>query len=74
MTAEVGYGLPAFRGLGLLTPWAGMEVAEGEGRTWRARLRLEFRWDLALSVKGSHRDKDEGEPEDAVGMRLSVHF
>ncbi len=74
MTAEVGYGLPAFSGVGLLTPWAGTELAEGEGRTWRAGLRLELRRDLALSIEGSHRDKEEGEPEDAVGLRLSVHF
>ena len=74
VTTAIGYGFPAFKGLGLLTPWAGTELAQDRERAWRAGMRLELRSDLALSVEGSHRDKDEGEPEDAVGMRLSVHF
>ena len=74
VTTEIGYGLPAFRGLGLLTPWAGTELAPGEGRTWRAGMRLELRPGLDLRLQGLHREDRDGGPEQEVDMRLSVHF
>ena len=36
LEARVGYGLGAFGGRGLTTPYAGLSLADGGGRTWRA--------------------------------------
>ena len=74
VTTEIGYGLPAFNGLGLLTPWAGTELAQDRERAWRAGMRLELRSDLALKLQGSQRENRDGEREQEIGMRLSVGF
>ena len=74
VTTEIGYGLPAFKGLGLLTPWAGTELAQDRERAWRAGMRLELRSDLALKLQGSQRENRDGEREQEIGMRLSIGF
>ena len=74
VTTEIGYGLSAFNGLGLLTPWAGTELAQDRERAWRAGMRLQLRSDLALKLQGSHRENRDGEREQEIGMRLSIGF
>ena len=74
VTTEIGYGLPAFNGLGLLTPWAGTELAQDRERAWRAGMRLQLRSDLALKLQGSRRENRDSEREQEVGMQLSIGF
>ena len=74
VTTEIGYGLPAFKGHGLLTPWAGTELAQDRERAWRAGMRLELRSDLALKLQGSQRENRDGKREQEIGMRLSIGF
>ena len=74
VATEIGYGLPAFKGHGLLTPWAGTELAQDRERAWRAGMRLQLRSDLALKLQGSHRENRDGEREQEIGMRLSIGF
>lgn len=47
LDAELGYGLPALRGQGILTPYARMALVEQDGRSWHmgARLALAERLD-----------------------------
>ena len=74
VATEIGYGVPAFKGLGLLTPWAGTELAQDRERAWRAGMRLQLRSDLALKLQGSQRENRDGGREQEIGMRLSIGF
>ena len=53
LNAEIGYGLGAAHGLGLVTPYTGLGLAEGGAGSWR----LGARWQLApaasVGVEGS---------------------
>ena len=59
LDTEVGYGLDVPRGLGVVTPYAGIGLAEDGGRSWRAgraveggaRGELESRRDTAQAAK-----------------------
>ena len=56
LAADVGYGMPAPFGTGLLTPYAGTALAEGRTRTYRVgtRLRVDTRraTGLTLNLEG----------------------
>ena len=53
MDAELGWGLAALRGRGVLTPYARLALAEGEGRNWRLGTRLALAESLDLSLEGA---------------------
>ena len=48
---DAGYGL-AYRGTGLLTPYAGLSMAGSQSRAWKAGIRLEMGDRLDLNVEG----------------------
>ena len=61
LAADVGYGLPAPFGTGLLTPYAGTVLTQGADRTYRVgtRLRLATRWSataLTLNLEGTRQE------------------
>ena len=74
LTAEVGYGFTAFD-TGLLTPYAGTVLADGESRTYRVggRLRLNGGWatGLALTLEGQ-RQESAGQQPANQGLQLQV--
>ena len=53
LNAELGYGLGVPRGLGLVTPYAGLSLAEGGGRVWRTGARWQVMPGLTLGLEGS---------------------
>ncbi len=53
LNAEVGYGLGAARGLGLVTPYTGLGLADGGARSWRMGARWQLAADASLSVEGT---------------------
>ena len=53
--AELGWGVSALRGRGVLTPYARMALAEGAGGSWHLGSRLSLSESLALSLEGSRR-------------------
>ena len=71
LEAEVGhgFGLPGPGPLAVLTPWAGLSLAESDARTLRlgARYRMGEALALALGIEGVHR------PEAAGTRNLMVH-
>ena len=58
LDAELGYGVAALRGRGLLTPYARMALAEGSEQAWHLGARLALPASLNFSVEASRRARD----------------
>ena len=74
VTAELGYGLPAFGGRGLLTPYAGADLTQGTGRTYRAGVRSLLDATATLSLEGARRETGRGVPDTRIGLQASFVF
>ena len=55
LDAEFGWGLPALRGRGVLTPYARVALAEGDNQSWHLGARLALAQSLNLSLEGRRR-------------------
>ena len=75
MSAEIGYGLAAAPGLGVVTPYAGLEFAGEGARWWRMGTRWRVAPDASLSLEGTRRDAtdDEG-PEHGLMLRGGMRW
>ena len=75
VNAEIGYGLAAPFGAGLLTPYAGTTLSEGQDRTYRVgtRLRLTGGWatGLELNLEGT-RQEPAGQQPVNQGLRFQI--
>ena len=75
LATDVGYGMPAPFGTGLLTPYAGTVLAEGQTRTYRVgtRLRVDPHWatGLTLNLEG-RRQAPTGQQPVNQGLRLQA--
>ena len=60
LDAELGYGLAALRGRGLLTPYVRAALAEGSEQAWHLGARLGLAESLNFSVEASRRARDGG--------------
>ena len=58
LDAELGYGLAALRGRGLLTPYVRAALAEGSEQAWHLGARLALARSLNLSLEASRRARD----------------
>ena len=74
VTAELGYGLPAFGGRGLLTPYAGADLTQGTGRTYRVGVRSLLNANATLSLEGARRETGQGQPDTRIGLQVSFVF
>ncbi len=73
LVTEVGYGLPALNGQGLLTPYAGFVLSEDRGRNYRAGVRLELGSSMVLGLETLRRERDaEGSPEHELMFRATL--
>ena len=66
---EVGYGIPAFDGQGLVIPYGIFEPSGGDGQTYRLGSRFEIGPGLGLSLEGERRRRDMGDPELGIMFR-----
>ena len=57
LDAELAYGVAALRGKGVLTPYARLALAEGDGRSWHLGARLALAESLNLSLEGGSRQR-----------------
>ena len=55
--AELGYGLAALRGRGLLTPYARVALSEGADSAWHLGTRLALRESLNVSLEATRRER-----------------
>ena len=62
LNAEIGYGLPAPLGPGLLTPYAGTVLTDGQARTYRLGTRWTSVSGLTLNVEGTRQDQAGQQP------------
>ena len=75
LNAEIGYGIPAPFGPGLLTPYAGTVLSDGAARTYRlgGRLRLNggHATGLTLSLEGQ-RQEPAGQHPVNQGLQFQI--
>ena len=75
LEAELGYGLGAFGGHGVVTPYAGLGLAEAGDRTWRAGARWSLAPHLAMSLDATRREPaNDDAPEHAAQFRLTLRW
>ncbi len=72
LTAEVGYGFPAFD-TGLLTPYGGVTLAQGGTQQYRLGGRLAVDDGLTLNLEGAHQQPGGQTPAD-TGLLLQVEW
>ena len=70
LDSEIGYGLAAFNGNGIVTPYAGLAVAH-RSRDWRLGSRFSFSPALHISIEGTRREQQNQTPDH--GIRLDLH-
>ena len=68
MSAEVGYGLGAGPGLGVVTPYAGLEVSVAGARSWRMGTRWQMAPDTQLNLEGTRYEAAGEERSEHVVM------
>ena len=74
LDAEIGYGLPAFGGHGVLTPHGGLSLSDGGGRTWRAGGRLAVGPSLTLDLVGERRESADDPPDHGLMLRATARW
>ena len=73
LEAEVGYGLAAFAGQGLLTPYGAVTLGEGTQR-YRVGSRLELDPGLRLSLEGTRQVIAEGQADRGIRLQSDWRF
>ena len=74
LETELGYGLPAFAGAGVTTPYAGFGLAQGGERDMRAGVRLDLGTGFDLGIE-ARRDRASGaNPDHGVGLELRIRW
>ena len=76
LDAELGYGLGAPRGLGLVTPYAGLSLADGGGRAWRTGARWQVAPDVTFGFEGTRSEpaNDDEAPQHGVMLRGTIRW
>ena len=75
LEGEVGYGFGAFGERGVITPYAGLGLAEAGDRTWRAGARWSLAPHLAMSLDGARREPaNDDAPEHGAQFRLTLRW
>ena len=73
LETELGYGLPAFAGAGVTTPYAGFGLAQGGERDMRAGVRLGLGTGFDLGVEAERRE-NAADPDHAVRLGLRIRW
>ena len=75
LDAEAGWGLGAFGGRGLMTPFAGLALSDAGERTWRSGVRWTLGPDMAFGVEGALREAgNDNAAERGIGFKLTARF
>ena len=75
LDAEAGYGLGAFGGRGLMTPYAGIALSETGGRAWRTSVRWTLGPDVAFGVEGTRSEPaNDDAPEHGLAFRATLRW
>ena len=76
LETEVGYGFGLARGPGVLTPYVGLSLGDGDGRAWRAGARWAIapQATLALEATRAETAHDAGSSEHGVMLRGQLRW
>ena len=75
LNTELGYGVGAPHGLGVITPYTALTLSDGNSRIWRAGARWKVSDTTSLSLEGTREERGGDEaPSDALMLRASVRF
>ena len=74
LDSELGYGLRAPARHGVVTPYAGLSVADDGGRTWRVGTRWTVAAELSLGVEASHTARGGDRAEQALVLRAAARW
>ena len=75
LDAEAGWGLGAFGGRGLMTPFAGLSLSDAGERTWRSGVRWTLGPDTAFGVEGTLREAaNDNEAEHGVRFKFIARW
>ena len=73
LDTEIGYGLAGPDGLGVVTPYAGLALSDGNARTWRLGSRWTLGPGLSLNLDGTRREAANNDaPEHSVELMFRV--
>ena len=72
LDAELGYGLAALKGRGLLTPYARVALTEGSDQAWHLGARLDLAGSLNLSLEASRRERQGDAAAHEMALRASL--
>ena len=74
LEAELGYGLSALGGQGLLTPYGAFALADEDTRRYRLGSRFEIGSAFSLSLQGERREAANDEPDHGVMLWAELRF
>ena len=75
LDTEIGYGLGAPQGWGVVTPYAGVTLCDGAQRTLRGGLRWNASQSATMALEAERQDEGEdASPTNAVMLRARVRF
>ena len=74
MTGELGYGLSAFGGHGVLTPYTGFVLSGRGTKEYRAGARLRTTSSFDLALQGTRRERPYEAAEHGLTLRASVRW
>ena len=75
LDAEVGYGFRAPQGFGLVTPYAGLALADSASRTLRTGLRWNASQSATLGLEATREENGaESAPANAIMLRAAIRF
>ena len=74
VAARIGYGLTAFEGKGLLTPYGSVSLDGGGERRYAVGSRWQRGDSLKLNLEGRRRESANDEPQHGVMLRGEVRF
>ena len=74
LEAEVGYGFPAFRGRGVITPYGAMSLEPADRRSYRIGGRLALGRTATFSLEATRRERPAETPDHTAMMRGAAHF
>ncbi len=73
--AHQGYGLGAFGGRGLITPYTGLALSETSGRAWRTGVRWTLGPGVAFGVEGTRGEPaNDDPPEHCLAFRATLRW
>ena len=74
LDAEIGYGLPAFGGQSVLTPYSALTLASEGKRHYRLGTRLDLGPSATMGIEAERRESGTAAPDHGIMLRAQIRF